>query len=1416
MLKARLLALLMCIAAATAALALDPRVTLTQYGHRAWLTDDGLPQSTLQAIAQTPDGYIWIGTQNGLVHFDGVHFTAPDNAPRARNLYVFALLVDHRGTLWVGSTGEQSLFTYSDGFLTPVTSIHALGVNSVFSLAAASDGAIWMATNAGVVRRDANGSTRLWSEKDGLPSPTARSIHIDRSGQVWVGTERGLARIENGSVIAAGPELGLPPGAVRSIYHDSRGRLWIGTTQGVFCATNGTARVLPQLSDISTAFVSAILEDSRHNIWFGTNAGLKRLDQNDKTEPVSAERLTGRFVLSLFEDRDHILWAGTFSGIDQFRDTAFRIWGPEQGFRDRGIISLAQGEHGSIWFGTFGGLGRLTPDRRLEWYARPEGLANETVIALAPARHGGVWAGTYGGGVCRVGAGPTRCWGMNEGLSHGVVTSIIEEEDHSLWLGTLGGGIDHFENGRFTSYGTRNGLPSMRVTAISRAREGGLWVGTIGGGAVLFRDGRVVRTIPLSKRNVDVRAFLEDPDGGLWIASTELGLTYVRNNRVTNFPLSHYFIEAGVHAIVEEDGWLWLTTRPAIYRISKDELLQYAHGRIAALHPQHVGAAEGLTLLEFPTGQPSSIVGRDGTMWFNGKRGAAELPAGALENRPQIHPVVRMEAAIVADRPLSGRVPVIDARGVRVTFRYTAIDFSAPNQLRFRYKLEGYDDQWINAGNKRSADYTNLPPGDYAFHVEAAHSDGDWNPAGGAVLRLKRTPEFRETWTFYLLCASLLALIAGLIVKARLRLLHNREKELVARINESTLQLRVAKEAAEHVADMNAELSRKKAMVLMAAGEGIFGLDTHGIATFINPSAARMLDSTVEELVGRPLHDIIHPPSPDRPLPPRDQCLVCSARLDPPMRVSKTDTFLQRSGNTIPVEYTASTMTTENGTRTGVVVTFRDITERQSVERMKSEFVSTVSHELRTPLTSIRGALGLLAGGLLENVSPRVQRMLDIAVNNTDRLVRLINDILDVERIDAGKSELNRKLIDAHDLMTQAADVMMALAERAGVTIVVEPQHATLWVDADRIMQLFTNLLSNAIKFSPRASTVSLSVSTRGGLCTFRVADQGRGIPQDKLETIFERFQQVDASDSRDKGGTGLGLAICRSIVNAHGGRIWAESRDGEGSVLQFTVPLDAAHAAPENPNGRTIVVCEEDRDAMAGIIGIVERQGYRVLVVSSRDRLVESAAVAHPDAILLDLITPPPESWRLLDALQGNDETRETPVIVAASQPPRSVEQYADRIAAWVRKPFVERDVAEALSIACKKPMILVVEDDGDLARVMSTAIQSHGIRTMHAANGRAAIDICRTTLPDLVVLDVILPEMDGFQVVEWLRQNSALRSVPLIVYSALDLGAAQQERLRLGPTAFLTKSRVSIDDFDRQVMRLLNTVTTEVHDAA
>jgi len=1410
MLKLRCAVAISLASIAASLFALDPRTPTAQYAHRAWHLEEGLPQSTLQAIAQTPDGYLWIGTQDGIARFDGVTFnTFDDDASQIRHRFVFSLVVDRHGTLWIGASGDHPLLTYHDGAFTDVVGLRALDVHDVFALASASDGSMWMATNAGVIHRHNDGSMQRWTEKEGLPSTAARSISIDRSGRVWAGTERGLARIDASGVVAAGAELGVPQRAVRSIYEDSRGRLWIGTTGGVYCASGCASVTLPQLADISTAFVSSILEDVNHTLWFGTNAGLKRLTEDGLTS-IDDKHLTSRFVLSLFEDRQHTLWAGTFNGLDQLRDTPFRAWTREQGLRDDGVFTLARGTHGSMWFGTFGGLGRLQSDGTFTWYTRKDGLANETVIGITPSRDGGVWAGTYGGGVCRVGLGPTKCIGTANGLPHGVVTSIVEDDDGSIWVGTLGGGIAHVEfrgpadalaRAKITTYATAAGLPSLRVVTLRRARNGGLWVGMLLGGAALFRDGRVERIVRVNGKAANVRTILEDEDGALWLGTDDQGLVYVKDDHATIFPTGRFFPEGGVTWIVEHNGFLWISTRTAVARFSKEELLRFARHETRVMHPMRFSTADGLRSSEFSTGQPSAIAASDGTMWFNGKRGAAELPAGALERRSRARPVALIEGAVANGVSFRAGTPATISRRARVSFNFTAIDFNAPDQLRFRYMLEGYDHGWTDAGSVRTAEYMNLPPGDYTFRVKAAGADGVWNESGAAALALTRKPEFFETWTFVVVSVALALLLVGLIYTARIRLLRSREEELVRRVNESTRELRYAKNFAECIAVKHADLSHKQELILDNAGEGIFGLDANGITTFINPAAARMLGSTVDELVHESIHDFIHGEN----VPPVANCNVCSAFLDPPARVSKTTTFVQRDGNAIPVEYTANAIVAESGERTGVVVTFRDITERQSIERMKSEFVSTVSHELRTPLTSIRGALGLLGGGLLAGTSPRVQRMLDIAVNNTDRLVRLINDILDVERIESGKVELNRKRVDAADLMVQAADGMTAIADRAGVTLVVEPTHVTLWVDSDRVLQVVTNLLSNAIKFSPRGSTVTFSSIVKKDEFIFRVADRGRGVPSDKLETIFERFKQVDASDSRDKGGTGLGLAICRSLANAHGGRIWAESELGNGSVFQFAVPLEAS-------SSRTILLCEEERQSMGRLIDILQHQGYRVVVADSRDDLVASAASARPDVILLGLAAE--SGAKLIDELHTNDTTSDIPIVVASPSMP-SVEQYANDIAAWVKKPYVEAEVVEALSAAIGGPLALIVEDDDDLARVMGTAIQSHGIRTMHASNGRAAIELCEHATPDVVILDVILPEMDGFDVVNCLKQHRELRRVPLVVYSALELGAAQQERLRLGPTAFLTKSRASIDDFDRQVMRFLD-LMTETSDAA
>ncbi|MGB3653341.1 MAG: ATP-binding protein [Rivularia sp. (in: cyanobacteria)] len=403
--------------------------------------------------------------------------------------------------------------------------------------------------------------------------------------------------------------------------------------------------------------------------------------------------------------------------------------------------------------------------------------------------------------------------------------------------------------------------------------------------------------------------------------------------------------------------------------------------------------------------------------------------------------------------------------------------------------------------------------------------------------------------------------------------------ELEQRVQERTVELRREIIEREQAKASLERLSRQSGLILNSAGEGIYGLNEQGKLTFINPAAARMLGYRVEELIvstanrdsdiypsnilaefphqseEKFMHAILNHSKPDGTPYNWEENPIYATVENGAVQHITDDIFYRRNQTKFPVEY-VSTPILEKNKIVGAVVIFKDITERQIVERMKNEFVSVVSHELRTPLTSIRSALGLLSHGSLNNQPAKSQRMLEIAFDNTNRLVRLINDILDIERINSGKVTMEKQNCNADELMIQAVDEMRAMAEKAEIKLALKPVEVQLWVDPDRIVQTLTNLLSNAIKFSPPHSTVSLLAKLQDAQILFQVEDRGRGIPEDKLETIFDRFQQVDASNSRNQGGTGLGLAICRSIVQQHGGNIWVESTLGHGSTFYFTLPL--------------------------------------------------------------------------------------------------------------------------------------------------------------------------------------------------------------------------------------------------------------------
>jgi PAS domain S-box-containing protein len=349
--------------------------------------------------------------------------------------------------------------------------------------------------------------------------------------------------------------------------------------------------------------------------------------------------------------------------------------------------------------------------------------------------------------------------------------------------------------------------------------------------------------------------------------------------------------------------------------------------------------------------------------------------------------------------------------------------------------------------------------------------------------------------------------------------------------------------------------TRQRELILESVGDGIYGIDLEGRLTFINQAASRALGYTPEQLTGRDIHEIIHHSHADgTPYSKASSPILQSMRRREAIRM-RDEVFWRKDGASIPVEYSASPLI-EDGQISGMVVAFQDVSERRRLEKMKDEFISTVSHELRTPLTSLRASLGLISSGSLDKRPEKQRQMIEMAIGNCDRLVRLVNDILDFDSVEKGRLPLNRRPVQAIDLLRRAADVAHTAASQAHISIRIDAPPAPVLADEDRILQVLNELVTNALKFSPPETLIRLAAQPVGDseVCLI-VEDQGRGITPEKLERIFDRFQQGDASDTRALGGTGLGLALCRSIVEQHGGRIWAESAAGQGSRFLLTLP---------------------------------------------------------------------------------------------------------------------------------------------------------------------------------------------------------------------------------------------------------------------
>lgn len=767
---------------------------LSRYTHRVWQSNEGdLPQASVAAIAQTPDGYLWVGTEEGLARYDGARFVVfdkrgvglPDNM-------IQALLVDSGGGLWIG-TRSSGLARLKDGLVKTFNRREGLPNEAIRRLYQDKSGVIWIGTDGGGLIEYQNGTFRAFTKHDGLPDNTIVGISSDASGNLWVATPAGAARLNNGRITAYpfayksidsvsavlvthdnalwfgtvdglfrvaddrtirfSTRDGLPNNYIHSLYEDSSGALWIGTANGLSRYCKGHFASFTEREGMSAKEISSIFEDREHNLWVGTlGGGLNLFTKGSFSTITTAHGLTANTILPVLEDKDGAMWLGSDQGLMKLTDGQVVSYTTREGLPDNLVFSLTQDHAGVLWIGTRKGIAWLKGKKITPF--RPKNLAGPVDYAMSAYtdRSGNVWIGAKHG-LIRIDSQGSTIFTTRQGLSSDFVSSIAEDSQGTLWFGTIGGGLNRFKDGQFTAFTTHDGLGNNSVWALYCDSDGTIWIGTNGGGLTRLRDGKFTTV------------------------TTAAGL----------------FDDSVLSILDDGRGFLWMSSDKGVFRISKRELTNFASGKAASVTSVVYDTADGMMSRECDGGfQPAGWRTRDGRLWFPTTKGVSIADPSRLSNQGFVLSAV-LERALVNGKDVRTNAAISNPVGKgQLEFQFTAPSFIAPNKIDFEYMLEGFDKEWVRTAGRRSAFYTNIPPGEYHFRVRAG-TEGHWTAAEqGFSVTLE--PHFYQTRIFYamlLICSF--SICAG-AYRLRVRALKHREGKLLALVDERTAAL----QASEH------------------------------------------------------------------------------------------------------------------------------------------------------------------------------------------------------------------------------------------------------------------------------------------------------------------------------------------------------------------------------------------------------------------------------------------------------------------------------------------------------------------------------------------------------------------------------------------------------------------------------------------
>jgi PAS domain S-box-containing protein len=1409
-----------------AAPALDPHKAITQYIHNVWGPESGIPTGNDMVFLQSRDGYVWIGSQTGLLRFDGVTFTPfnKKNAPgmkQTAGIGVKALCEGKDGSIWIGTNGA-GLVRMKGGLFTIYTSKEGLSNDTVRTLAEGSDGSIWAGTDLGLSHFQ-DGKFTFYGTGDGLVNNTVKVVHEDKNGTLWIGTLGGLDQFKDGRF--AHYPLNLAGGekdqkAIYAIEEGRDGTMWIGVNGGGLVEVKDGRQTVFTAKDakdgLSNDYVHALLEDRDGNLWIGTAGGLDRFTNGRFSSYTVKNGLSNDNVYGLGEDREGNLWVTVDSAnsLNRLRDGKFLTYTTQEGLAGDMAYSVVQRQDGTIWVGTDAGLSefngtRFTPytDKRI----------NSHVTSVIEGRDGTIWFGTKGSGLGRLKNGHLTMYTKHEGLAHDIVWCLAEDNDGSIWVGTYDG-LNRFQHEKLTTYTLNDGLPGSVIRVLYLDRQGNLWLGG-NNGLTLFKDGMFRTYTKKDGLSSDsARSIYEDAQGTLWVGTLGAGLNRFKDGHFTAITTQQGLFDDNIVDIHEDDqGYLWLSGKEGISRVSKKELEDFAAGKIGSVTATGYSRADGVNGGLFSGNAPNVYKAKDGKLWVPTYGGVVVIdPDNIRINR--LAPPVKIEQAVMdrkkTERDHADSVP--PGKG-ELEFNYTALSFSVPEKVKFKYRLEGFDQDWTDAGARRVAYYTNISPGRYRFRVIAVNSDGVWNQEG-ASFSFRLMPHFYQTWWFYGLGVMTLGLAAIGGLRVRFRQLRAREKVLEQRVEERTRELQ---------------------QLFENAPVGIVRLDTRDRFVVANRAFEKIFQFGPQEIKGKGINEVIVPEA------QAEEAAAISRQTFAGQASTQETVRKRKDGSLVPVEVYGVPILNGNELQ-GMYGMYVDISARKQWEEelkkakeaaetasyAKSAFLATMSHEIRTPMNGIVGMTELV----LDTDLTRDQReSLELAKLSADSLLGVVNDILDFSKIEAGKLEFEEIDFDLRESLGETIRTMALQSHEKGLELAYEVQEDVpdaVSGDPGRLRQVLVNLISNGIKFTHSGEVVARvsveSVADEQVLLHFAVSDTGIGIAPEKQKLIFEAFTQADNTMTRRYGGTGLGLTICVRLVERMGGRIWVESQPGQGSTFHFTTQFRRPKGPPkkvvplhlERLHGMPTLVVDDNstnRRILSSILVKWQMQPKEVASAQEALRILHQAKdEGRPfPLILLDAQMPDMDGFMLAQEIKRTPKLGGATIMMltSAGYPGDAARCRELGIIVYLVKPIQQVELLEAIRLALNVPeeqrneaalitrhslreqrthlRILLAEDNNVNQMLAIRLLQKRGHKVTVASTGKEALDIMESETFDLVLMDIQMPEMDGFEATAAIRAREREKGghIPIVAMTAHAMKGDQEQCLEAGMDSYISK---------------------------